>query len=92
MKQKTLKKQISCECKYEFDSNKCSSTQIWNDNNVNMSAKIQEKMCAKMVMFVILLHVVVKMVDMQKVILSDEIIETTKAVPAKSIPKTFNEK
>ena len=37
--------------------------------NVGVSAKIQEKMCAKKAIFGILLHVVVKMADMQKALL-----------------------
>ena len=38
--------------------------------NVDVSTNIQEKMCAKKVIFGILLHVVLKMVDMQKVLLT----------------------
>ena len=38
--------------------------------NVDVNTKIQEKMCTKKVIFVILLHVVVKIVDMQKVLLT----------------------
>ena len=34
--------------------------------NADVSAKIQVKMCAKIVMFGIMPHVVVKMVDMKK--------------------------
>ena len=38
--------------------------------NVDVSTNIQEKMFAKKVIFGILLHVVLKMVDMQKVLLT----------------------
>ena len=38
--------------------------------NVDVSAKSQEKMCEKRVLFEILLHVVLKMVDMQEALLT----------------------
>ena len=69
--------------------------------NADVSAKIQVKMCAKIVMFGIMPHVVVKMVDMKKsvihdsVIACDEIIEATKSIltktfQAKSAPTNLN--
>ena len=38
--------------------------------NVGVSAKIQEKMCAKEIIFGILLHIVVKTVDMEKALMA----------------------
>ena len=66
---KTLKKHVSCKCECKFDSKKCNSNQIWNMINVDVSAKIQEKMSSKKGIFGILLYVLVKMAGMQKVLL-----------------------
>ena len=30
--QKTLRKRISCECKYKFDGRKCNWNQKWNND------------------------------------------------------------
>ena len=65
---KTLTKNILCKCECKFDGSKCNSIQMWN-NNKYWCATIQEKMYTKKVMFRILLHVVVKMVVMEKALL-----------------------
>ena len=36
---KTLKKDISCECKYEFDGAQCKSNQWWNNNKCRCECK-----------------------------------------------------
>ena len=68
---KTLTENKSC-----FFLMVANVTQIKSETmiNVNVSVKIQEKMCAKMVMFGILLHVVVKVVDKQKNIVDNSVI------------------
>ena len=36
---KTVAKDISCECKYEFDGTKCNSNQWWNDDKCRCECK-----------------------------------------------------
>ena len=62
---KTLTKHISCECKCKFDGRKRLTITI----NVDVSAKIQEDMCEKKNIFGILVLVVVKVVNVQEVLL-----------------------
>ena len=67
---KTLTKHIPCEFKYKFDGRKCNLNQISNNNKCCCECKNLKKMCVKKVIFEILLHVVLKMVDMQKALLT----------------------
>ena len=56
---KLLTEHISCKWECKFDGRKCNPNQIWN-----VSVKIRKNiMCAKKATFGILLHVVVKMVN-----------------------------
>ena len=65
---------------------------------INASAKIKESiMCAKKIIFEILLHQVVKMVNSESIIRNlvftcDETIKPTKTAPAKSTSKNLNKK
>ena len=59
---KTLTKHISCKCEYKFDNRKCKSNQRRNENLK------KNRVCVKNIIFGILLHVVVKMVSVQKVL------------------------
>ena len=60
---RTLIKHISCKCKCKFDGRKCNSNQKWN-NDSRCEYKIPKNIvCAKMLIFGILLHVVVKMIN-----------------------------
>ena len=38
---KTLVKQISCECRCEFDGRKCNSKQKWNNHKCQCGCKTQ---------------------------------------------------
>ena len=58
---KTLTKHISCECKYKFDVRKCNSNQKWNKLNVNVS--IENIIYVKKIIFGILLHVLLTMLN-----------------------------
>ena len=58
---KTLAKHISCECKCKFDGRKCNSNQWWNNDKCRCECK--KIMYVKKIIFGILLHVVVKMVN-----------------------------
>ena len=60
---KTLRKHISCECKWKFDGRKCNSNEKWNNNNCRCECKnlIKHHMCEKKkIIFRILLNVVAK--------------------------------
>ena len=61
---KRLTKHISCECKCKFDGKKCNANQNWNNNKCWCKCKNPKKhrVCNKII-FGILLHVVVKMVN-----------------------------
>ena len=61
---KILTKHASRKCKCKFDDRKCSSNQKWNNDKCWCECKIRKSfICAKEVIFGILLHVVVKMVN-----------------------------
>ena len=61
---KILTKHISCKCQYKFDGRKCKSNQNGITVSVLVSLKILKNIiCAKKIIFSILLHVVVKMVN-----------------------------
>ena len=63
---KTLTKHISCKCKCKFGGRKCNLNQKWNSNKCKFECKNPKKinMLVKKIIFEILLHVVVKMVNM----------------------------
>ena len=70
-KSKKSTKHTSCKCKHKFDSRKCNSNQSGITINVGVSAKIQKKiMCAKEIIFGILLHIFVKMANIQELLLT----------------------
>ena len=71
-KSKALIKRVSCKCNVNLTINKCNSNQICINNKCwcECKNKKKKKTCAKKVIFGILLHVVVKMVDMQKELLT----------------------
>ena len=61
---KRLTKHISCECKCKFDCKKCNANQNWNNNKCWCKCKNPKKHCVcNKIIFGILLHVVVKMVN-----------------------------
>ena len=57
----TLTKHVACECKCRFDGGKCNSDQWWNYNKCR--CELRNIIYMKNIMFRILLHVVVKMVN-----------------------------
>ena len=59
IKQKTLTKHISYECKCKLDGTKCNSNQWWNNNKCRCECK-KRHICGK-IMFGILLPVIVEM-------------------------------
>ena len=62
---KTLTKHISCEYKCKFDGRKCNLNQKWKNENFDVSVKILTTiMCAKKIIFGILLHAIMKRVNM----------------------------
>ena len=67
---KILTKYVSCKYKCEFDSRKCNSNQTWNNDKCRCGYKKSDKkdICAKKI-FGILLNVLMKIVDMQEVLL-----------------------
>ena len=68
--QKTLAKHIPCECKCKYDSKKCNSNQKWNNNKCWCKCKNKKSMCAKKIIFGILLHVAAKMINIQQDLLT----------------------
>ena len=56
-----LTKDMSCECKCKFHGRKCNSSQKWN--NVNAYASVKNIIYVKKIIFGILLHEFVKMVN-----------------------------
>ena len=63
---KTLNEHISCKCKCKLDSRKCNSNQKWNNHKCWCEYKKQnrkKKMHAKRIIFQILLHIVVKILN-----------------------------
>ena len=63
---KTLTNNISCKCKCKFDEKKCNSNQWWNMVNVDVSVK--NITYVKKIIFGILVHVFVKMENIQQVL------------------------
>ena len=68
---KTLAKDTSCECKCKFDGRKCNSNQNWNKDKCQCEFKNPRK-TDKNVILRILLHVVVKTVNIWEVLLSNQ--------------------
>ena len=62
----TLKKHIPCKYHCKFDGTTCNSIKSGIMINVNVSAKMQEKMFMKNVIFGILPNAVMKMLDVLK--------------------------
>ena len=59
-----LIKHISCECKCKFDGKKRNSYQKWNNDKCQYERKnLKKVICAKKIIFAILLNAVVKMVN-----------------------------
>ena len=91
---KTLTKHISGECKCEIDGRKCNLNQKWNNDKCWCKCK-KHYTCEKKIIFEILLHKVLKMVNIDNwqnfidnlVSTCDEIIEETKKVT-----RNFDEK
>ena len=68
---KTFEKHLSFEFNCKLDSKGRNSNQTWNKNKYTCECKIPRKsMCEKNIIFGILLHEVMKMVDMQKALLA----------------------
>ena len=62
---KTLVKHMSCKCRCKLHGRKSNSNQKWNTYKCRCECKNRENvMCAKSIMFGILLHVVTKIVNM----------------------------
>ena len=57
---------MSCKCKCRFDGIKCDSNQWWNNGKCRSSVK--NVMYVKIIIFGILLHVVVKMENIEQVL------------------------
>ena len=67
---KTLTKHISCKYKCEFDDRKCNSNQKWDNNKYRSECKTMRKhQVSEKIIFGILVHVLIKMVNTQKVLL-----------------------
>ena len=64
---KMLTKYISCECKCNYDGRKCNSDQKWDNDKCHVSSK---NIYLKNIVFGILLHVVVKIVNVKQVLLT----------------------
>ena len=62
---KTLTNDKSCKCKCKFYGRKCNLNQSGTTKNIDVSVKIRKKIkCTKKLIFGILLHAVVKMINM----------------------------
>ena len=59
-------KHESCKCECKFDCGKCNSNQNWNNDKCLRKCKNKKKfiVCARKIIFGILLQVVVRMVNM----------------------------
>ena len=58
------RKHVSYECKFKFDGSKCNSNQMWNNDKFWCECKnLKEHQVCKKYIFGILLHVVVKLVN-----------------------------
>ena len=66
--QKTLTKDVSCKYKCKFDGRKCNSNQKWNNDKCRCECK-KHHIPEKKIIFRILMHVVAKMVNIQRVLL-----------------------
>ena len=66
--QKTLTKDVSCKYKCKFDGRKCNSNQKWNNDKCRCECK-KHHIREKKIIFRILMHVVAKMVNIQRVLL-----------------------
>ena len=64
---RTLTKHISRKYKCRFDERKCNSDQWWNNDKCRSECK--KRMYVKKIMFGTLLHVIVKMENIQQVLL-----------------------
>ena len=60
---KILAKHISCKCECKFGGRKCNPNQKWNSDKYQCECKTLKKHVCEKVLFGILLHVVVKMVN-----------------------------
>ena len=69
-KSKFLTKYISCKCKCKFDGRSCNSDQKWISINVNASVKNIKHV--KKIIFGVLLYVIVKMENIEQVVLMIE--------------------
>ena len=69
---KNINKHVLFEFKCRFDVKKCNSSQKWNKDKYRCKCKNipQKLMSAKKYIFGILLHVAVKTVDMQELLLA----------------------
>ena len=69
---KALTKHISCKCKCKFYGRKCNSNQKWNNDKCWCQCKYPKKTSCmqKKIIFGIFLHIVVKMVNIQQVLLT----------------------
>ena len=68
---KTLTKHVSCEFKCKFDGRKCSSNPKWNNDKCCCECKNPKKhLVCKKIIFGILLHKVVKMINIWQVLLT----------------------
>ena len=61
---KIITKRISCKCECNFRSRKCNFSQNWNKDGCRCECKNQKQhLCAKNIIFRILLHVFAKTVN-----------------------------
>ena len=74
------KKHISCECKCKFDGSKCSSNQKWNYQKCLCNCKNPKH--AKKILFRILLHAVVKILNIQQFLLTFQWLRVIKLMNA----------
>ena len=93
---KTLTKHISCECKWKFDWTEWS--QINSGIMINVDVCVKNIILVKKIAFGVLLHVIVKMENINLAsIMDDSAIICEKVIQSydekiKSIPTSFNEK
>ena len=90
-----IKKPISCQCKCKFDGKKCNSNQKWNNDKCQCECKnLKEHVCEKGYIWnpatfsCINGKYLARVID-NWVTTCDEIIDTTKTVPAKSTSINF---
>ena len=63
-----LAKHISCECKCRFDGKRCNSYHINGKITRNVKMSVKNAIYVKKIMFVILLHVIVKIENIEQVL------------------------